>query len=269
MPKRIHNIDNYFDKLEALMNVLRQECPWDKEQTISSLRTYTLEETHEVLEAIDHAVAHDNWDKLKAELGDLLLQVVFYAHLASEKDKFDLTGVVDALIEKMIYRHPHVFRHARPADLSAQWESLKDAEHNERESLMDGIPPLPALAYAKKQQKRASRVGFDWADAQNVIAKIDEEIGELTDEVRRGADPARIEDEFGDVLFTLVNLGRKLGLDAELALMRSNRKFSARFRAMEALAAKRGIRLGELDLEALESLYHEAKQQTESEKEPK
>jgi len=259
MPERIYKEDNYFNKLESLMKVLREECPWDKEQTISSLRTYTLEETHEVLEAIDRA-AHDNdWQMLRHELGDLLLQVVFYARIADEHGEFDFGDVIDGLIEKMIYRHPHVFADTTPADLSQQWESLKDGEHGERKSLMDGIPPLPALAYARKQQKRAARVGFDWQRPVDVIAKMEEELAELAGEVTMGADPARLEDEFGDVLFTLVNLARKLGLDAELALMRTNRKFAQRFRAMELLAEKRGLVLAELDMDALEALYEEAK----------
>ncbi len=242
------------------MRVLREECPWDKEQTLTSLRRYTLEETHEVIEAIDHAAKHDDWQKLKIELGDLLIQVAFYARIADEQDKFSLGDVIDTLIDKMIYRHPHVFEDARPADLKHQWESLKDAEHSERHSLMDDIPLLPALAYALKQQSRASRVGFDWDNATDVIAKMEEELAELSHEVASGADPARVEDEFGDVLFTLVNLGRKLGIDAEIALMHTNRKFSKRFRSMESLAEDRGVLLSELDLDGLESLYEEAKQ---------
>jgi len=260
MPERIHNKSNHFDKLEALMRVLREECPWDKEQTLTSLRRYTLEETHEVLEAIDHAEKHDDWQKLKNELGDLLIQVAFYARIADEQGKFSLGDVIDALVDKMIYRHPHVFEDAKPDDLKRQWESLKDAEHSERHSLMDDIPPLPALAYALKQQSRASRVGFDWDNPKDVIAKMEEELAELSHEVASNADPARIEDEFGDVLFTLVNLGRKLGVDSEIALMHTNRKFSRRFRCMEGLAEKNGIMLADLDIDALESLYEEAKQ---------
>jgi len=259
MPERIRDKDNYYSKLKELMDVLRENCPWDNEQTLSSLRTYTLEETHEVMEAIEQAVQHDEWHALKNELGDLLLQVIFYARIASEEKHFDLDDVVDALIDKMIYRHPHVFSGTPSNDLSQQWEHLKDAEHRERTSLMDGIPPLPALAYAHKQQRRASRIGFDWAKAGDVIEKMEEELRELTHEVRNHADQGRIEDEFGDVLFTLVNLGRKLGIDAELALMHTNRKFAKRFRAMEALAAERDLHLVELDLDALELLYQEAR----------
>jgi len=266
MPKRILNKDNYFDKLEELMKVLRKECPWDNEQTLSSLRTYTLEETHEVLEAIDQAAHQNDWTALKGELGDLLIQVAFYSVIADEHGEFTLGDVFESLIQKMIYRHPHVFGDARPADVLEQWESLKDAEHQERQSLMDGIPPLPALAYALKQQKRAARVGFDWKEADDVIDKIDEEIGELTEEVRSNAPLHRIEDEFGDLLFTLVNLGRKLGLDAEICLMRTNRKFAARFRGIEELAIQRDLELGQLSLDDLEGLYQEAKRELEVKK---
>ena len=259
MPERIYKEDNLFNKLEALIGVLREECPWDKAQTLSSLRTYTLEETYEVLEAIEQAETNGNWDRLKDELGDLLLQVAFYARIAKEQDAFNLADVVDGLIDKMIYRHPHVFGDARPADLSRQWESLKDAEHADRKSLMDGIPPLPALSLAFKQQKRAARVGFDWCKADDVLAKMDEELAEFRLEVEQSSPQDRLEDEFGDVLFTLVNLGRKLGLDAELALMRSNHKFKRRFMHMEKMAGESSTNLDSCDLNELEAMWQQAK----------
>ncbi len=259
MPERIHNKTNYYDKLQTLMKVLRKDCPWDAEQTITSLRRYTLEEVHEVLEAIDTVDTTGDWQPLKAELGDLLLQVAFYACIAEEADAFDLGDVIDALIDKMIYRHPHVFAETASDDLSRQWNELKDAEHQDRKSLMDGIPPLPALKYAQKQQQRAARVGFDWVQAPDVIAKMREELDELEFEVRNQADKSRIEDEFGDVLFTLANLARKLDLDAELSLMHTNRKFAERFRSMEALAAARELDLAATPLDELEELYQEAK----------
>lgn len=266
MPDRILNKDNYFDKLDELMKVLRKECPWDNEQTLTSLRTYTLEETHEVLEAIDKAVDENDWDELKNELGDLLIQIAFYSVIADEQGQFSMADVFESLIRKMIYRHPHVFGDAKPSDVLEQWESLKDKEHKERQSLMDGIPPLPALAYALKQQKRAARVGFDWKTAEDVIEKMEEELSELSDEVRKGADASRIEDEFGDVLFTLVNLGRKLDLDAEICLMHTNRKFSERFRGVESLAQERQLELSGLGLDALEALYQKVKSEIEQRK---
>ena len=259
MPDRIKGKDNYYDKLYALMKVLREECPWDKEQTLLSLRRYTLEEVHEVLEAIDVADADDDWQPLKSELGDLLIQVLFYSRIAEEAGQFNLADVIDALIDKMIYRHPHVFEKATPDDLTDQWNSLKDAEHHSRKSLMDEIPPLPALKYAQKQQQRASRVGFDWVKATDVLAKMREELAELEHEVTHSQDMKRIEDEFGDVLFTLTNLARKLDLDAELCLMSTNRKFASRFRMMEQLAEQRNITLADLDLDQQEALYNESK----------
>ncbi len=264
MPHRILNKDNNYDKLKELMNVLRKECPWDHEQSLASLRTYTLEEVHEVFEAIEMAIEHDQWDALRQELGDLLFQVLFYAQIASEHQAFGLDDVVDSLIAKMIYRHPHVFvdtdnRESDKQDLSIQWEKLKDSEHSERKSLMDGMPPLPALATAHKMQRRAARVGFDWTQAADVLKKMHEELAEFEAEVTANADMTRLEDEFGDVLFTLVNLGRKMGLDAELALMHTNRKFAGRFRKLEELATAEGLDLVKMDLDAMESLYQQVK----------
>jgi len=259
MPDRIHNKDNNYDKLKELMNVLREECPWDHDQTLASLRTYTLEEVHEVFEAIEMAIEHDQWDALRQELGDLLFQVLFYAQIASEQHAFDLDDVVASLIAKMVYRHPHVFDGAKTDDLSRQWEALKDSEHSERQSLMDGIPPLPALAMAHKMQRRASRVGFDWTKAADVLEKMHEELAEFEAEVTSNADMTRLEDEFGDVLFTLVNLGRKMGIDAELALLHTNKKFANRFRCLESLAKSRNLDLSAMELDEMEALYQEIK----------
>jgi len=259
MPERIYQKDNHFEMLEALMRVLRENCPWDKAQTLGSLRRYTLEETHEVLEAIDIAERQGDWTRLRHELGDLLIQVAFYARIAEEQEAFTLGDVVDALIGRMVARHPHVFADAAPENLTAQWNELKDAEHAHRESLMDDVPPLPALARALKLQDRAARVGFDWRRATDVLAKIEEELAELRRAVMTEESADRIEDEFGDVLFTLVNLGRKLGVDSEVALMGTNRKFAERFRRMEALARERGLHMESMDIDALEALYQEAK----------
>jgi len=244
------------------MDVLREECPWDRKQTLSSLRTYTLEEVHEVLEAIDR----EDWDSLRDELGDLLLQIVFYARIAKEQERFTLHDIAESVVTKMIRRHPHVFDRVETEDLSRQWEELKDAEHAERKSLMDGVPPLPALAYARKLQKRAARVGFDWNDAADVMVKMREELEELETEVRQDAPFERLEDEFGDVLFTIVNLGRKLGLDAELSLRRTNRKFIDRFRGMERLAASSDSAMAQMDMASLEELYQQAKAEIRKEK---
>ena len=265
MPSRIKNKESPYLRLQAIVNVLREECPWDKEQSLASLRQYTLEEAHEVLEAIDSADQSSNWQPLKSELGDILYHIAFYCRIAEENNQFSLDEVIGALIEKMIYRHPHVFGDTNPQCLGDQWNQLKDSEHRERESLMDGIPPLPALKYAQKQQQRAARVGFDWDNTTDVLAKMREELEELEAEVSTSGDMRRLEDEFGDVLFTLVNLARKLGLDAELCLMSTNRKFSNRFRLMETIATQRGISMDSMDINELEKLYTEAKQKIERE----
>lgn len=259
MPDRIKDKDNDYDKLRALVDVLRENCPWDGNQSLTSLRRYTLEEVHEVLEAIDIANTDGNWQPLKSELGDLLFHIIFYARIAEEANQFNLADVIDALVEKMIFRHPHVFKNAKTDDLTEQWNRLKDTENGERQSLMDGIPPLPALKYAQKQQQRAARVGFDWDNASDVIIKMREELEEFEFEVANQSGKERLEDEFGDVLFTLTNLARKLDLDAELCLMHSNRKFGNRFRLMEALATERQTPLSDMDIDSLENLYHEAK----------
>ncbi len=260
MPERLKEITHAIDRLEILMDVLREHCPWDRRQTFESLRRYTLEEVHEVLEAIDDR----DWEALKTELGDLLLQIVFYARIAREHGYFTLHDVATSIVEKMVRRHPHVFESTDADDPGRQWHEIKDSEHQDRTSLMDGIPPLPALAYAQKQQEQAARAGFDWNVAGEVLEKIEEEIAEFSTEVRQKADQERLEDEFGDVLFALVNLGRKLGLNAELALMRSNRKFDRRFRMMEHLARKKNVSLSSLDPDSLEALYDESKRITGS-----
>jgi len=271
MPHRVRDLTNPFDRLDTLMKILRVECDWDKKQTLASLRKYTLEETHEVLEAIEKAINTDEWDDLKSELGDALIQIAFYARIADEQDKFNLEDGFNTLIEKMIYRHPHVFADATPDDVVKQWESLKDVEYSERKSLMDGIPPMSALSVATKQQQRAARVGFDWPDLQGVTDKIHEEIDELAVEVAAitsdkedakygdEANLRQVEDEFGDVLFSLVNYARKLGIDPEQALMQTNRKFDRRFRSMEKLAEEQMLNLNEMHIDALEDLYQQAK----------
>jgi len=259
VPDRIHQQTSYYDKLQTMMKILRQECSWDREQTLLSLRQYTLEEAHEVIEAVELADHTNEWEPLKKELGDLLIQVLFYAQMAEEAQQFNLADVMDSLIEKMIYRHPHVFEDAKPDDLNDQWDRLKDKETANRKSLMDDIPPLPALKYAQKQQQRAARVGFDWSETSDVMAKMREELAELEYEVEQQHDIRRIEDEFGDVLFTLANLARKLDLDAELCLMQSNRKFATRFKGMETLAQDRQISLEDMSLDEMELLYQAVK----------
>jgi nucleoside triphosphate diphosphatase len=254
------------DRLLAIMARLRNKehgCPWDREQDFATIAPYTIEEAYEVADAIRRG----DMAALRDELGDLLFQVVFHARLAEEAGLFDFADVAAAIVDKMIRRHPHVFGDAEISSAAAQsvaWEEHKAAERRARaaasgsaESVLDGVAlALPALLRAAKIQLRAARIGFDWPQARPVVAKVVEEIAELEAELDAGADPAKIEDEMGDLLFAAANLARKLEIDPEAALRRATAKFERRFRRIEALAAERGIGP---DLDALEALWREVK----------
>jgi len=246
----------------AIMARLRAAdgCPWDREQTFDSIKPYTLEETYEVFDAIERRA----WPELKDELGDLLLQVLFYAQMAAEAGYFDLRDVAENLNAKLIRRHPHVFGDVQATDSSAvlrNWEQIKVEEKkaaNSEASLLDGIPrSMPATLEAKKLGSKAAKVGFDWPDANGLFAKLAEEIAELRAEIERN-DVERVEAEFGDLLFTAMNLARHLKVDAESALRRSNAKFRARFAAMER-AAGGSVALEALSAAELERLWEQAK----------
>ena len=246
----------------AIMARLRAAdgCPWDREQTFDSIKPYTLEETYEVFDAIERRA----WPELKDELGDLLLQVLFYAQMAAEAGYFDLRDVAENLNAKLIRRHPHVFGDVQATDSSAvlrNWEQIKVEEKkaaNSEASLLDGIPrSMPATLEATKLGSKAAKVGFDWPDANGLFAKLAEEIAELRAEIERN-DAERAEAEFGDLLFTAMNLARHLKVDAESALRRSNAKFRARFAAMER-AAGGSTALEALSAAELERLWEEAK----------
>ncbi|MGC1480614.1 MAG: nucleoside triphosphate pyrophosphohydrolase [Chthoniobacterales bacterium] len=228
-------------------------CPWDQEQTHGSLKPGLIEECYEVVDAID---AGDDAN-LREELGDLLLQVVFHAQLSEERAAFDLDAVAREIGEKLVRRHPHVFGDeagniADAAEVLVRWEELKRAEKGERTSAIDGVPnSLPGLMRAQKVQKKAARVGFDWPEATEVLARIDDELREARDAIESGA-PDQVREEVGDLLFTVVNLSRKLGFDSEETMNGATAKFSRRFRAVEAAvrASGRGVedcRLEELD----------------------
>ena len=230
------------DELIGIMARLRDPergCPWDRVQTFRSIAPYTIEEAYEVADAIEREDVAD----LADELGDLLFQVVFHAQIARESGAFDFDDVVDAIAAKMIRRHPHVFGDADTSGLaeqSLQWEEMKAAEQSgsrQGESLLDGVPlPLPALTRAVKLQRRAARRGFDWTHSCDVFDKLSEECGELREAVRAG-DKATIDEELGDLLFTVANLARHLGTDPESAARAANRKFERRFRELEHRAA--------------------------------
>jgi ATP diphosphatase len=234
-------------------------CPWDREQDFATIVPYTIEEAYEVADAI----ARGDMAALKDELGDLLLQVVFHARMAEEAGLFAFDDVADAISDKMIRRHPHVFGEAEIASVAAQneaWEAHKAAERaagGGADSVLDGIAlAFPALLRAGKVSRRAARIGFDWPDAHGVIAKINEEIAEIEAEIDIGAGRERLEDEIGDLLFAAANLARKLDIEPETALRRATAKFERRFRAVERLAAERGTRS---DLDALEALWQQVK----------
>ena len=256
------NAARELQRAAAIMARLRavDGCPWDREQTFDTIKRYTLEETYEVFDAIERRA----WPELKDELGDLLLQVLFYAQMATEAGYFDLRDVAENLNAKLIRRHRHVFGDAQAIDSSAvlrNWEQIKLEEKKAAkpdESLLDGIPrSMPATLEAAKLGSKAAKVGFDWPDANGLFAKLDEEIAELRAEVDRN-DADRVESEFGDLMFTVMNLSRHLKVDAESALRRSNARFRARFAAME-LAAGGADSLQAMSAEQLERLWENAK----------
>lgn len=245
-------------------------CPWDREQTHRSLRTYLLEEAYEVLEAIDS----NDPAKLREELGDLLLQIVFHAELARAKGEFDIGDVIEGIYKKMVRRHPHVFGQARARDAAQvlqNWEQLKATEREAAagssskpkfSSLLDGVPStMPALLEAYQLTRRAANIGFDWENVEGLLEKLREEAAELRHALasRDTSTAQRVEEEMGDLLFVAVNLARFLGLDPEVALKKANRKFVARFQEMERQMRHRGRRLAEARREEMERLWEESK----------
>lgn len=251
------------EKLLAIMARLRGPggCPWDREQTMKTLRPYLLEETYEVLEAIDGGDAREHCE----ELGDLLLQVVFQAQLASEEGRFDFAEVAETISSKLVSRHPHVFGDATVKDAEGvlrQWVALKKKEKEARgggQSVLEGVPrEMPALARAERLTEKASRIGFDWADHGGPRRKVDEELAELDRAIEAG-ERAAIEDELGDVLFAVANLARKLHIPPEEALRRALGRFIQRFQHVEEGLAHRGIEHGEATIEEMDRLWEQAK----------
>ena len=268
-----------FEQSVALMARLRAEggCPWDREQTLATIRKYTVEEVYEVIDAIDR----EHWDDLREELGDLVLQVLFYARIATDEGKFTIDDVLDTLNRKLIRRHPHVFgdaaaaaagnqailKHANAADASQvlrNWDAIKRAEkqaadNGQPTSLLDAVPrSFPSLLEAGKLGSKAAKVGFDWPDVSGILEKLDEEMAEMKAELASSSQEAkaRLEEELGDVLFTLANLARHLKLDGEIAVRRANAKFRRRFAAMEHSS---DAPLDTLSAEELEALWAAAK----------
>ncbi len=261
-------VGELFEALVALQARLRAPggCPWDREQTHDSLRRYLLEETHEVLDAIDSG----DTVNLAEELGDLLLQIVFHAELARESGRFNIGDVIEHVHAKMVRRHPHVFGTSKAStstEVLTNWEQIKAEERGLKvntskvspDSILDGVPrTLPALLEAQQLTSKAAKVGFDWKNAKDILSKIQEEIAEVNVELDRN-ERQNIEEEIGDLFFTCVNLARFVGLDAELSLKKSNRKFIKRFHQMERAAAATGRPLASLSSEELEELWVAAK----------
>ena len=249
------------DALQRLLDImdrLRTECPWDREQTFESLRNNTIEETYELADAI----ADRNMDNIKEELGDLLLHVVFYSKLGEEEQAFDFGDVADGCCDKLIYRHPHVFGeiHAdTPEEVRHNWEALKLRKKNRKSGTLGGVPrSLPAMVKAYRIGEKAAGTGFDWKCREDVWTKVAEEESEVEAEIASG-DKERLTGEFGDLFFALINACRLYGIDPELALERTNKKFIARFNGMEQQAAAEGRVFSELSLEEMDALWEQQK----------
>jgi MazG family protein len=244
-----------FERLLTIMDELREQCPWDRKQTMQSLRNLTIEETYELADAI----LDEDMDGTKEELGDLLLHMVFYARIASEQGAYDIADALNSVCEKLIARHPHIYGDITVKDeeeVKRNWEQLKLKEG--KKSLLAGVPnSLPAVVKAYRMQEKTAQVGFEWDNTQQVWEKVQEELAELQHEVNAAqASPDRIADEFGDVLFSLINYARFIGVDPETALERTNKKFKHRFEYIEAQAPRP---LKDMSLEEMDALWNEAK----------
>ncbi|HOY04763.1 MAG TPA: nucleoside triphosphate pyrophosphohydrolase [Saprospiraceae bacterium] len=245
-----------FGRLLTIMDELREQCPWDRKQTIGTLRNLTIEETYELADAI----LSDDLPGVKEEVGDIMLHMVFYARIASERGAFDIADVLHGICDKLVSRHPHIYGDVQVKDeeeVKRNWEQLKLKEG--KKSLLQGVPAgLPAMVKAYRMQEKTKQVGFEWENTEQVWAKVEEEIGELQENLQNNAPPEDIEEEFGDVLFSLVNYARFIGVDPETALERVNRKFKSRFEYIENQAPKplKDMTLAEMDL-----LWNEAKVQ--------
>lgn len=245
-----------FTRLVTIMDELREKCPWDKKQTIETLRPLTIEETYELTDAITN---HD-WQGIKEELGDILLHIIFYAKIGTEQQKFTLEEVLKGISEKLIRRHPHIYGDVtvdNDEDVKKNWEQIKMQEG--KKSVLSGVPKfLPAMVKATRIQDKAKQVGFEWENKEDVWKKVEEEISELQEAVLEN-DEAHIEEEFGDVLFSMINYARFLKIDAEGVLEKANKKFISRFMAMEEEASGQGRSLSTMSLEEMDGLWNEIK----------
>lgn len=245
-----------FDNLVKIMRRLREECPWDREQTFDSIKAATLEETYEVIDAIDE----QNYDELKGELGDLLLHILFHSVIAEDKKLFTINEVIDSISEKLVRRHPHIFSDVKietNKDIERNWETIKMGEG--RESILEGIPQnLPELQKATRMQEKVSKIGFDWENKEDVWKKVIEEIEEMHESEVSG-DKEMIEKELGDVFFAMVNYSRFLGINPENALRRTNKKFVKRFTYIEQKLKEMSKSITETNLEEMDKYWEESK----------
>jgi MazG family protein len=258
-----NKLSGEFTRLVRIMDDLREKCPWDRKQTIQTLRSMTIEETYE----LGDAISREDWKEMKEELGDLLLHIVFYSKIAREQGQFSLEDVIHSICEKLIYRHPHVYPPAHndatlvevrdEEDVKKNWEKLKLKAG--KESVLSGVPrSLPATVKAMRLQEKSAQVGFEWKETSDVWEKVKEEMAELQEAIK-SADMGHMEEEFGDLVFSLINYARFLQIDAETALEKTNQKFSRRFIALEQEAASMGKSLGELSLEEMDAIWNTIK----------
>ncbi|TAH07424.1 MAG: nucleoside triphosphate pyrophosphohydrolase [Sphingobacteriia bacterium] len=247
-----------FLRLVKIMDELREQCPWDRKQTIQSLRQLTIEETYELVDAIDT----NDWKGIQEELGDLLLHIIFYSKIGKEQNQFELEDMINGVCDKLITRHPHIYGDVKvndEEDVKRNWEKIKSKEG--KKSTLAGVPAsLPAIVKALRIQEKAKQVGFEWENKEDVWKKVEEEIGELQEAIQYQSQ-AEIEAEFGDILFSLVNYARFLQVDPEAALEKTNRKFISRFKAMETISLKNGNQLSDLSLEQMDAVWNIVKKQ--------
>lgn len=247
-----------FGRLLDIMDELRAKCPWDRKQTLESLRTLTIEETYELADAI----FNNNLAEVKKELGDILLHIVFYAKIGSEKNAFDIEDVINTLCDKLVFRHPHIFGDIKVAsakEVEQNWEQLKLKEKDGNKTVLSGIPKsLPALVKANRIQDKVRGVGFDWEEKSQIWDKVIEEFKELKKEIE-DKNQDKIEGEFGDLLFSVINAARLYGINPENALERTNQKFTKRFNYLEKQTIAKGISLHEMSLDEMNEIWEEAK----------
>ncbi len=258
----MEKVSNAFIRLVKIMDELRQQCPWDKKQTIHTLRSMTIEELYEMVDAIDS----NDWQGIKEELGDLFLHLLFYSKIGVEQNQFSLEDVLTGIAEKLIRRHPHIYGDVKVQDeeeVKRNWQKIKQTEGKTDKSILEGVPKsLPAIVKAARIQEKAKQVGFEWENKEDVWKKVDEEIGELK-EAEKQDDKEAIEGEFGDILFSLINYARFLQIDPEAALEKTNQKFMQRFKSMETIALGKGLQLTDLSLAQMDDLWNSVKKKKE------